>query len=160
MTLSANGPRRLKQALIQAAAADEVADILEALVTHTTVEETLTLTNAVSRAMTAQIPAGAVITSVAVNLQTAVTGDASGDDLLARIGLGISGTVAKYGSVTALTKNAKLTRIPAHAVLASAETLTLFACKTDNSAATEKFTAGGVVKVRVTYETAAALPDA
>lgn len=158
--LATDTKRRVKQALINADAAIEVNNILDAQNTQVVVEETLTLTNAVSKSMTAEIPAGAVIKSVAVNLQTAVTGDASGDDLLARVGLGISGTVAKYGSITALTKNSKLTKIPTHAVLASAETLVIYALKTDNSACTEKFVAGGIVKVRVVYETPAALADA
>jgi hypothetical protein len=160
MTLSANGRRRLKQALIQANALAEIGGILDGLVNSVVIDETLTLTNAVSRAMTAQIPVGAVITGVAVNLETAVDGDNTNDNLLARIGLGITGTVAKYGQVTTLTRNSKLTRIPAHAVLTAAETLTLFALKTDNTAATERFAAGGRVRVRVTYATGDPLPDA
>lgn len=159
--LSFNANRRVKQALINADAAIEVNNILDAQNTQVVVEETLTLTNAVSKSMTAEIPSGAIIKSVAVNLQTAVTGDASGDDLLAKIGLGISGTIAKYGVVATLTKNSKLTKIPTVAVLGSAETLVLYALKTDGATAcTEKFVAGGIVKVRVVYEKPAALPDA
>lgn len=161
MTLSPNSRRQLGIALVKNAPAQEVADILDGLPNVKTIDEVLTLTNAVKKDLSAAVPAGAVITSIAVNLQTAVTGDASGDDLFAKIGVGITGNVAKYGAVATLTKNSKLTKIPAHAVLGSAETIGVYAVKTDGStAATEKFTAGGKVRVRITYETPYALPDA
>ena len=161
MTLSPNARRQIDMALVKAAPAREVVDILDGLPNVKTLDEVLTLTNAVSKAMSAAIPIGAVITSISVNLQSAVTGDASGDDLFTKIGVGITGNVAKYGAVATLTKNSKLTKIPSHAVLAAAETLTLFTVKTDGTtAATEKFTAGGKVRVRVTYETPYVLPDA
>jgi hypothetical protein len=161
MTISPNARRQLGTALVKAAPAKEIADTIHALPTVTTIDEVLTLTNAVKKDLSTAVPAGAVITSIAVNLQTAVTGDASGDDLLAKIGVGITGNVAKYGNVATLTKNSKLTKIPSHAVLGSAETIGVYALKTDGtSAATEKFTAGGKVRVRITYDTPYTLPNA
>jgi hypothetical protein len=160
MSLSIRAKQSLKQALINAAANNEIAAILDGLPDVFTIDQIVTLTNAVSTALATQVPAGAVITSICANADTLVEGDASGDNLLARVAIGISGTIAKYGAMNALTKNTKLTATPTHAVLASAETITLFAAKTDNSAATEKFVAGGRVRVRITYLRAAALPDA
>lgn len=161
MTLSPNARRQLGTALVKAAPAKEIGDLLDGLPNVFTIDEVLTLTNAVKKDLSSVVPIGAVITSIAVNLQTAVTGDASGDDLFAKIGVGITGNVAKYGAVATLTKNSKLTKTPAHAVLAAAETIGVYAVKTDGStAATEKFTAGGKVRVRITYLMANALPDA
>lgn len=123
-------------------------------------DETVTLTNAVSTNLVGTLPAGAYVRSIQVNLTSAVTGDASGDDLFAKLGLGISGTIVKYGVTSVLTKNAKITKIPAQAVLASGETLGLYAVKADGSTAcTEKFTAGGTVRVRVWYSTPVAAAD-
>jgi hypothetical protein len=160
MTLSRASRKRMLQAIGHQGNAKEICDAIDQSVNYIEVEERLTLTNAVSRAMAAAIPIGAVIRSIHVNLDTAVTGDDSGDNLLARIAVGITGTVAKYGSVTTLTKNSKRSAIPAHAVLAAAETITLFAAKTDNTAATEKFTAGGIVRIRVCYAVPIDLPNA
>lgn len=159
MVLSKNARRRLKDAVIDHDAANELADAIDQNVDYVVVTEVLTLTNAVKKDMTAEIPAGALIRSVHVNLDTAVTGDASGDDLLAKVSLGITGTIGKYGITAALTKNSKITKIPSPAVLASAETIGVYAAKTDGSACTEKFTAGTKVRVRICYEIPVALPN-
>jgi len=75
-------------------------------------DETIELTNAVSTDTTCVIPAGAVILSAQVNLEAAITGDASGDDLLATVGLGISGGDEDgYGETSALTQNAKIASV-------------------------------------------------
>lgn len=114
-------------------------------------DEVISLTNAVTTNTTLAVPAGAVILSAQVNLQTAVVGDGSGDTLLARVGLGITGSVVKYGVTSALTKNLKIDTIPAHAVNAG-ETLALYAVKADGSTAcTEKFVAAATVRVHVVY---------
>jgi hypothetical protein len=125
-------------------------------------DEIVELTNAVTTNTTLAVPAGAVVLSAQANLQATITGDASGDDLLAKIGLGITGSVVKYGVTSALTKNAKIDTVPDWAVNAG-ETLALYAVKADGStAATEKFTGGAtqLVRVRVVYLAANSLDDA
>lgn len=123
-------------------------------------DEVLTLTNAVEVATNLAVPAGAVILSAQANLETLVEGDESGDDLLAKVGLGITGTIVKYGVTSALTKNSKIDTIPDWAVNAG-ETLKLFGVKADGSTAcTEKFVAGSTVRVRVVYLENNSLDDA
>ena len=118
----------------------------------TVYDEIITLTNAVKTATTLTLPAGAVVLSAQLNLQTLVAGDASGDDALAKIGLGITGTAVKYGVTSALTQNAKIDKIPDWAVLSGTELLEIFGIKADGSTeCTEKFTAGATVRVRVVY---------
>jgi len=124
------------------------------------IDEVVTLTNAVSTALTNTVPAGAVILSVQGNLQTAVVGDASGDDLFAKVGIGVAADPDKYGLSAVLTANAKLGAIPDWAVLGTAETVIVKAAKTDGSAATEKFVAGGQVRVRIVYLALTNLADA
>lgn len=123
-------------------------------------EETVTLTNAVQTDLTNTIPAGAVILSVQSNLDTLVAGDASGDDLGVKVGIGVTADPDKYGLSSALTKNLKTDKIPDWAVLASAEQITVKLAQTDGSAATEKFVAGGIVRVRVVYLATNSLDDA
>jgi hypothetical protein len=115
------------------------------------VDEIVTLTNAVETNLTNTVPSGAVILSVQANLETLVVGDASGDNLLAKVGIGVTADPDKYGITSALTKNLKVDTLPAYTVLSSAETVTVKAAKTDGSAATEKFVAGGLVRVRIVY---------
>lgn len=123
-------------------------------------EQTVTLTNAVQTDLTNVIPAGAVILSVQGNLETLVAGDESGDDLGAKVGIGVTADPDKYGISSALTKNLKIDKIPDWAVLGSNEQITVKLAKTDGSAATEKFVAGGLVRVRVVYLMTNSLDDA
>ncbi len=164
MSLTTRVKTLLRREMANNGASKELFDAVNAAIGDTTgvlIEETVTLTNAASTNLVGTLPAGAVVTTVAVNLQTAVVGDGSGDVLFARVGLGIAGTPAKYGVTTAKAKNNKITKIIASAVLASAETLGLYAVKADGStAATEKFTAGATVKVRVWYTVPVAIADA
>ena len=125
-------------------------------------DETITLTNAVTEDTNCVLPAGAVLLSVQGNLETLIEGDASGDDLLADIGLGISGgDVDAYAEFGALTLDSKADSIPDWAVLAAETTVAIFGLKADgNTAATEKFVAGGEVRVRVVYAVTNSLDDA
>ena len=115
------------------------------------VDEIVTLTNAVETNLAHTVPAGAVILSVQGNLETLVVGDASGDNLCAKVGIGVTADPDKYGISAALTANLKINTLPDWAVLGSAETVTVKAAKTDGSACTEKFVAGGKVRVRIVY---------
>lgn len=121
------------------------------------IDEVVTLTNAVETNLTSTVPAGAVILSTQVVLHTAVTGDASGDDLLAKVGVGVTADPDKYAITPALTANSKHSKIPTWAVLGAEETVTVKAAKTDGSACTEKFVGGGLVRVRIVYLTTADL---
>lgn len=122
------------------------------------------LTNAASTDTTCVLPAGAVILSVQGNLEAAITGDESGDDLLADIGIGISGgDEDAYAEFGALTKNAKADAIPDWAVLAAETTLAIFGLQADgDTACTEKFTGGTgqSVRLRVVYAVCNSLDDA
>jgi hypothetical protein len=161
MTLSRAARRRMQQSMGNQANAKEICDAIDESVNYIEVEEILTLTLAVSRAMTAQIPVGAVIRSIHVNNETLVAGDGTGDNALERIGVGIAGNVAKYGATANLLKNTKLSRNVPHAVLAAAETITLFGVATNGTtAATERFVAGGRVRIRVCYVVPLDLPNA
>jgi hypothetical protein len=161
MTLSPTARRRIQQAIQNKATAEEIIAAIDENVAYTVLEERLTLTNAVKKDMTASVPIGAVILSVHANAETLIVGDASGDNLADRWAIGITGNVAKYGAAASLVKNQKVSKIPAHAVLAAAEQLGVYAVKADGStAATEKFTAGGIVLVRVCYVTPVLLRDA
>jgi len=126
-------------------------------------DETIVLTNAVFTDTTLAVPAGAVILSVQVSVEAAITGDGSGDDLFALIGIGVSGgDEDAYGNSSAITQNAKINTIPDWAVNAG-ETLALFALKADgNTACTEKFTGGEgqEVRVRVVYAVCNSLDNA
>lgn len=124
------------------------------------IDEEVTLTNAVETNLTTQVPANSVILTVQANLNTAVTGDASGDDGLTKVGIGITSDPDKYGKTAALTKNAKSDFIPAWALLSSAETVCVKAADNAGAAVTEKFTAGGKVRVRIVYITLNSLDDA
>lgn len=124
------------------------------------IDEVVTLTNAVETNLTNTVPAGAVILSVQANLETLVVGDASGDDLGVKVGIGVTADPDKYGITSGLTKNLKINTVPAWTVLGSAETVAVKLAKTDGSAATEKFVAGGQVRVRIVYLTVSSLVNA
>lgn len=112
-------------------------------------EEVVTLTNAVETNLSRTIPAGSVITSVQANLDTAVTGDGSGDDLGVKVGIGVTADPDKYGITSTMAQNQKVDWVPTFTRLASAEQICVKLAKTDGSAATELFAAGGKVAVKV-----------
>ena len=166
MPLTDGTAAQLRTALATNAAAAEVRTLLNELdllldsVDVVVNEQTITLTNAVNVDLAATIPAGAILLSAAMNLDTLIAGDASGDNLLAKVGLGTNADPDAYGITASLVKNVKSTRMLTPTYLASATTLQVGGVKTDGSAATEKFVAGGIVSVKVTYLVARALPDA
>ena len=123
-------------------------------------DEIVTTTNAVENNLTNTVPAGAVILSVQGNLQTLIEGDGSGDDLGVKVGIGITADPDKYGITSALTKNLKIDTIPDWAVLSAEETVCVKLAKTAGAAATEKFVAGGKVRVRIIYAVLNSLDDA
>lgn len=123
-------------------------------------DEQITLTNAASTNTTLAIPAGAVVLSAQVNLTATVVGDASGDDLLAKVGLGVAADENKYGVTADLAQNTKIDTIPAWAVN-SGETLALYGLQADGATVcTEKFVAGSTVRVRVVYAVCNSLDNA
>lgn len=124
------------------------------------IDETVTLTNAVEDDLTETVPAGAVILSSQGNLETAVVGDGTGDDGLVKVGIGVTADPNKYGLSGALTKNSKIDSIPDWAVLGSEETVTVKAADAAGAAVTEKFTAGGSVRVRIVYAVCNSLDNA
>lgn len=116
------------------------------------IDEDVALTNDVATDLTENVPTGAVILSVQVNLTATVVGDGSGDDLLAKVGIGIAGNKVKYGVSADLIKNTKIDTMPDWAVLSGAEDIQLYGIKADGSTAcTEKFVAASLVRVRIVY---------
>jgi hypothetical protein len=125
------------------------------------VDEVVTLTNAVETNLTNTVPAGSVILAAMGNLQTAITGDGTGDDLGVKVGIGVTADPDKYGISADLSKNTKIDWIHGSwAKLGSAETVCVKLAKTDGTAATEKFTAGGKVRVVLVYLAVNSLDDA
>jgi hypothetical protein len=124
------------------------------------IDEIVTLTNAAATALTSKLPAGGVVLSSQINLNTAVVGDASGDNGLTKVGVGISSDPDKYGKTAVLTLNAKADVIPDWAVISSEETVGVYATDNDGAAVTEKFVAAGLVRVRIVYLTTNSLDDA
>jgi len=126
-------------------------------------DETIQLTNAVKTDTTLVLPAGAVVIAAQLNLEATITGDGSGDDLLAKIGLGMSGgDEDAFDNTADLVKNTKINNVPDWAVSAGG-TVSIFALKTDGATAcTEKFTggAGQNVRVRIAYLACNGLDDA
>jgi hypothetical protein len=139
--------------------AAELCNALDAM-SLVVVDEVITLTNAVETNLTATVPSGAVILNVQGNLQTLIVGDASGDNGMVKVGIGTTADPDKYGKFSALTKNLKVNTIPDWAVLSGAETVTIKATDTDGVAVTEKFVAGGKVRVRIVYAALTSLADA
>jgi hypothetical protein len=129
-------------------------------------DETINLTNAASTTTTLAVPSGAVILSAQANLQQEVVGDGTGDNLLAKVGLGVAANEDKYGVTSALTKNLKVDTIPDWAV-SGGETLIIYGLKADGTTpCTEAFVADdpmgtrAQVRVRVVYAVTNSLDDA
>lgn len=114
-------------------------------------DQVITLVNAVKADMTTPIPAGAVIVSVQTNNENNIFGDGSGDNLLAKIGIGTAADPDAYGKTDNLRSNHKINTLPDWAVLGAETQLSVYAVKTSGDACTEKFVAGGKVRVRVHY---------
>ncbi len=124
------------------------------------IDEVVDLTSAGAKfkALTNQVPAGAVILSVQANIQTlAVAGGTS-----VKVGIGAhAGTTNTYGNTSALTKNLKIDTIPAAwAVLASALTLDVCACASTATGLGDTNFSAGTVRVRVVYLARVSLADA
>ena len=165
MVLKEGTAANLRTALASNSAYAEIKTLLDELdlafdrIDVVTIEETVTVTNAVKDDLSTTIPAGASIVAVSANLDTTIVGDASGDNLLAKVGIGTSGDPDLLGLTADLVKNTKITKMVTPTPLASTTTIQVGAVKTDGSAATEKFVAGGKVSVKITYLIPKALPD-
>lgn len=109
---------------------------------------------ALTKALTTQVPAGAVILAVQANADVALTGGGT----TVRFGVGVAADPDKYGNSAALTKNAKINTIPAHAVLGAPEALVV-AATTGGGAAGDTALTVGAVRVRVVYAQAVSLAD-
>lgn len=99
------------------------------------------------------IPAASIVLGAALNIESAITLVTA-----TKIGLGVSGTLAKYGSITGGTKNNKSTVAITPTALASAEDLKIYA--TDNSSAAAGTIQNGTIRIRLTLLTQSALADA
>jgi hypothetical protein len=143
--------RRLESALGNASVAEYLINLLNAMPEFRVIDEVVTLTNAVETNLSVVVPAGSVITFVQANLDTTVVGDASGDDLGVKVGIGVTADPDKYGITASLVQNQKVDWVPTFTRLASDEQICVKLAKTDGSAATEKFVSGSRVRVKVGY---------
>lgn len=166
MALKEGTAANLRTALASNAAYGEIKTLLDEVdllldrVDLVTIEETVTLTNNAAVNLTATVPAGAAILAVSANLDTLIVGDASGDNAMTKVGIGTSGDPDLLGLTADLVKNTKITKMVTPTALASTTTLQIGATNNAGAAVTEKFVAGGIVSVKVTYAMAKALPDA
>lgn len=99
------------------------------------------------------IPVGSIVLAAALNIETAITLATA-----TKIGLGIAGSLAKYGTITGGTKNNKSTLGITPTAIGSAEDLKVYA--TDNSSAAAGTIQNGTIRVRLTLLTQTALEDA
>lgn len=99
------------------------------------------------------IPAASIVLGAALNIQTAITLATA-----TKIGLGVTGALAKYGSITGGTLNNKSTVAITPTALATADALKVYA--TDNSSAAAGTVQNGSIRIRLTYLTQIALADA
>lgn len=166
MTIANGTKAALRTALGNRAANLEILTLLNELdivadaVDVVKIEQTVTLTNAVKADLSTQLPAGAVVLAAASRIDTAVTGDGTGDDGLTKIGIGTAANPDLYGLSSALTAGIKTSLLPDWAVIGSATTVSVYAVDDAGDAVTEKFVAGGVVTVRIVYIAPKSLPDA
>ncbi len=125
--------------------------------TQKVLEETISFAanTDLAKALTAKLPAGAVVLSAQANIQAAITGGGT----TAKLGVGIASDPDKYGKTSALTKNAKITTLPDWAVIASEETVGLYACAADGSAGDTALTVGSA-RVRIVFLVAVDLANA
>jgi len=102
------------------------------------------------------IPAGAVIVSVELNLQDAISAVTA-----VKVGIGVAADPVKYGITASLSANEKINTIPDWAVLKTEEDIRLFAVDTDGAAVgTIGGGAADEVRVRIVYLTPPGLNDA
>lgn len=118
-------------------------------------EEDVVIPSAVASVdLSKDIPDGAIITSIAMNNQTLITGAGGG----VKVGLGVAADPDKYGLSADLVKNTKVTLLVAEAILSGAEDIKIFA--TDGAGAAAGTLDTGTVRVRITYTEKIPLPDA
>ena len=117
------------------------------------IDEEIEMDGSASNALSKVIPANAVILSARANLNTLITATTA-----VKVGIGIASNPDKYGKTGNLIKNSKITTVPSYAVIASAETVKVFAVDTSGSAAGTLDT--GTVRVRLVYTECDELSDA
>jgi hypothetical protein len=116
------------------------------------IDEIVSLTNAVETDLTSTLPAGAIVEYTQMILNTTVVGDESGDDGLVKVGLGTTADPDKYGKTADLVKDSLVKNTYTPVMLAAEETVTVKAADTNGAAVTEKFVAGGLVRVQIRYK--------
>jgi len=120
------------------------------------IDETISnLTGGVNVDLTEDVPAGAVILSAQLNIQTLVV--AAGTS--AKVGLGTVADPDKYGITSGKTKNLKIDTIPEHAVLSGAEDVQVSMCATNGDVG-DSAASAGAVRVRIVYAVPNSLDDA
>lgn len=121
-------------------------------------EETISFADNVAlyKALTASLPANAIVLCAQANIEAALTGGGT----TAKLGLGTAADPDLYGLSAALTKNAKIDHVPAaYAVIGSTTALRLSSCATNGAAGDTALTVGSV-RVRIVYRVPVSLADA
>jgi len=113
-------------------------------------------TGAINNDLTENVPAGAVILSVQLNVDSALTGGGT----TANYAIGTSANPDLYSPIVGdLAKNSKTDFIPGHAVLGSAENIQVNGTTAGGAAGDTALTVG-TVRVRIIYQVASSLEDA
>lgn len=121
------------------------------------IDEVVDLTGnaALYKAISEDVPAGAVILSVQANIDATVTGGST----TVKIGIGLNASDPdKYGLSGNLAQNTKINTTPALARLSADTTLDVCACATNGAAGDTNITAGKV-HVKIVYQLFADLAD-
>jgi hypothetical protein len=117
-------------------------------------DKTYTLA-AVSTDLPADIPIGAIIDCVALNIVSTLTGGGT----TAKVGIGPVADPDKYGITADLVKNSDFQTAPAQALLAAAEDVQVNACTAGGAIGNTALTVGSV-RVRVWYRKFIPIPAA
>lgn len=122
-------------------------------------EESVDLTGAGAayKAMSSAIPTNSIILSAQANIASTVT--AGGTTVKIALGLH-AGDVDKYGITTDLTQNQKIDTMATPTVLSGSEQIDVCGVTSDGSALGDSNLTGGMVRVRIVYQTLLSLDDA
>lgn len=121
-----------------------------------TIEQIITFTEPIASLFLLNIPKGAIILAVQVNLETVITGNGGAT----KIGIGTRDVSNKYGETIGLAKNHKIDKILEWAVLSEIETLQLIAMNPSNWFMGEVGVLGEIIKIQIMYKELISLPDA
>jgi len=120
------------------------------------IEQIITFTKPITSLFLLNIPKGAIILEVQINLETAITGSEGA----IKIGIGTGDVSNKYGETIGLIKNHKIDKILGWTILSEIETLQLVAMNSNNEFGGKIGDAGETIRIQIMYKELVSLPDA